>query len=69
MKEKDKLKLKMLVRMLITYLAVLAGTYLGIYLIEDTFSWELTTEDNLRAVTIFLMIELIGIKENLIDKE
>ena len=69
-KTKVNKKLKMLILMLKNYLAVVVGIYTGIYFSDiDNFTWGLTSNELILLLGVFVVMELIDIKNQLIDKE
>jgi len=69
-KKKVRKKLWMLVLMLKNYLAVIIGIHVGRYFSDiDNFTWGLTPNELTLLLGIFVVMELIDIKNQLIDKE
>ena len=71
MKEsKEKQKLWMLVHMLKNYMAVVLGIHMVRYFTDmDNFTWSLTPNELILLLGVFVTMELIEIKNKLIDKE
>ena len=71
MKEsKAKQKLWMLAHMLKNYMAVVLGIHMVRYFTDmDNFTWSLTPNELILLVSVFVTMELIEIKNKLIDKE
>ena len=69
-KKKINKKLWMLVLMLKNYLAVIVGIHAGRYFSDmDNFTWPLTSNELTLLLGVFVVMELIDIKNQLIDKE
>ena len=69
-KTKVKKKLWMLILMLKNYLAVILGIHVGRYFSDmDNFTWGLTSNELTLLLGVFVVMELIDIKNQLIDKQ
>ena len=67
---KEKQKLWMLVHMVKNYMAVVVGIHIGRYFADmDNFTWELSPNELILLLGVFVSMELIEIKNKLIDKE